>query len=325
MEKDIESNRYKIIRLASAISITGNLVICGAKLLIGFFSGSLSVIGDGIDSATDVVISILTLAVSFVMAKPSDKEHPWGHHRAETVASIILSVIIFIAGLQLFSTSVHKLMTLFRSKEVGILPHQLAIYVTIASIVMKLILAFNQHLMGKKANSPMIIANAKNMASDVLISASVLAGLVVSVIFELPFFDPVIAIIVSLFIVKTAVQIFLDFNSEIMDGNKNEELYKQLFEAVLEVDGAKNPHKARIRKMSNLLDIDLDIEVDKDLTVLEAHHISEEVAKNINIKLKNVYDVVIHIEPYGMGEQYAEQFGLSQKSLNENFSKTKNE
>ena len=86
--------RIKLVRIASLTALIGNIIICIAKLVIGIYAQSLSVLGDGIDSATDVIISVITLVVSFIINRPSDKEHPWGHQRAETMAALILSFIM---------------------------------------------------------------------------------------------------------------------------------------------------------------------------------------------------------------------------------------
>lgn len=309
--------RIRLVRIASLTALIGNIIICAAKLTIGIYVHSLSVLGDGIDSATDIAISAMTLIVSFIINRPSDKEHPWGHQRAETIASLILSFIILTAGLQLFLASTKKFAAVLHGAFIQELPHILAIAVTVSSIAVKLILALNQHILGKKADSMMIQANAKNMTNDVILSASVLAGLGISFIFKAPIFDAITAILVSLWIIKSGVELFMELNVELMDGNTNKLLYKQLFDAVNSVKGTFNPHRARIRRMANLLDIDLDIEVAADISVYEAHNIAEQVTSAIKEKIENVYDVMVHIEPYGVENNESEGFGLCEKDISE--------
>ena len=309
-------NRIKLVRIASLISLIGNIIICIAKLVIGIYANSLSVIGDGIDSATDVGISIMTLAVSFIIGRPSDKKHPWGHQRAETMASLILAFIIMIAGFQLFITATGKLINVYKGTVTILMPHIFAVIVTVSSIAVKLLLALNQYIIGKKTGSMMIQANAKNMTNDVILSASVLTGLGISYFFKAPIFDAVTALLVSLWIMKSGIELFMELNIELMDGNTNDILYKQLFEAVNSVKGAHNPHRARIRRMANLLDIDLDIEVDAEMSICEGHSIAEKVTSAIKEKIENVYDVMVHIEPYGIHNNEEEGFGLSEKDIN---------
>lgn len=142
----------------------------------------------------------------------------------------------------------------------------------------KILLAYSQHVIGKKADSAIISANAQNMLSDVIISASVLIGIGCAVFFKQPVWDPVVAFLVGLWIIKNAVFLFREINIELMDGNTDEQLYRTLFEAIRSVDGVTNPHRARIRKIASCWDVDLDIEVPPDMSVREAHEKAEAVS-----------------------------------------------
>ena len=307
--------RIAIVRRASIIALSGNTIISLAKITIGIYTASLAVLGDGIDSAADIAISIMTLIVSYIINKPCDIRHPWGHQRAETVASMVLSFIITAAGFNLLIAAGKKLFYAVMGTAVLSLPHTLALFVTAASIVIKLLLALNQHILGKKADSIMIQANAKNMTNDVILSASVLIGLGISYLLKAPILDALTALLVSLWIIKSGIELFIELNIELTDGNTNNTLYKKLFEAVNSVEGTHNPHRARIRKMANLLDIDLDIEVAADMSVYDAHIIAEKVTTAIKNKIENVYDIVIHIEPHGTANTEIEGFGLSERDI----------
>lgn len=305
-------DRTGLVRKAALIALAGNLFLALIKIITGLLTGSLAVLGDGIDSSSDVAIAIMTLAVGFIINQPSDKKHPWGHSRAETVATIVLAFVIMIAGFQLFLSAGNRLL----HGTVQVLPPPLALAITGISICGKLLLALNQYRLGKVSGSAMIIANAKNMTNDIVISSSVLAGLALSLILKLPMLDSIAALLVSLWVMKSAIGIFSELNLELMDGNADDELYKSLFDAVRSIPGAGNPHRARIRKMASLWDIDLDIEVDGRMKVREAHEIAEAVVAAVKCRIPDVYDVVVHVEPTGSGE-HSEQFGLSEKTFEE--------
>ncbi|HKL87061.1 MAG TPA: cation diffusion facilitator family transporter, partial [Treponemataceae bacterium] len=305
MQENNRQNRNSLVRKAAFIALFGNLVLAGLKLFAGIKMQSLAVIGDGIDSSTDVVIAILTLAVGFYINQPSDKKHPWGHRRAETIATLALAFIIMYAGVQLLLSAISQLRTGIYSE----LPKPTLLVVTGISIVGKIGLAINQHLIGKKAKSAIVLANAKNMANDIIISASVFVGIGLALLLRIPFLDPITALLVSLWVINSAIGIFKDQNLELMDGNADDEIYRSLFKAVTLTEGAANPHRARIRRMAGSWDIDLDIEVNGNLTVREAHDIAEKVESEIRCLIPDVYDVVIHVEPDGKGE-HKEQFGL---------------
>ncbi|MDR0527919.1 MAG: cation diffusion facilitator family transporter [Spirochaetaceae bacterium] len=305
-------DKSAIIKTASLISLFGNFVLAIAKISVGIISGSMAVIGDGIDTSVDVLISIMTLFVAVVIARPADKEHPYGHGRAETIATVGLSFVLFFAGLQLVFNSGRFLI----SGEHRQAPSLPAIFVTIISIAVKLLLALNQYIMGKKARSAMLKANAQNMTADVVVSGAVLVGITLSIYFDIGAIDAVAALFVGFWVIKAAVCIFREANTELMDGCSCEEQYKVIFEAVRSVDGAWNPHRTRIRSIAGFLDIDVDVEVDGALTVREAHDISIKIETAIRERVENVFDVMVHIEPYGeMNQRESEAYGLSESAL----------
>lgn len=179
------------------------------------------------------------------------------------------------------------------------IPSAIAIYVTIFSIIGKLLLASYQYKQGKKINSSMLTANAINMRNDVVISTSVLLGLIFTFIFKLPILDSITGLIISLFIIKSSISIFIDSNVELMDGVKDVNVYNKIFEAVEKVPGASNPHRVRSRMIGNLYMITLDIEVNPQITITQAHEIADAVEKSIINSVDNVYDILVHVEPAG--------------------------
>jgi cation diffusion facilitator family transporter len=317
MSDNDQKYRNRYIKKASWVGIIGNTILAALKIVIGFISGSLAVVGDGIDTATDIMTYFITLLAAKIMNKPPDFRYPYGYNRAEAVATKALSFVIFFAGAQLFLSTLLRLI----KNEPHEIPALLAIYVTIFSIISKAGLAFYQFRIGRKSESKMIIANAKNMRNDILISSSVLVGLVFTHIFSLPILDLITAMAVGLWIMKAGFEIFLETSRELMDGTDNPELYYKIFDAVEEVGGA-NPHRVRVRKHSNLYTVDLDVEVDGKLSIEEGHDISKNVEINIREKVENVYDVLVHIEPEGNVEK--EKFGLSRENIEDECSKKKN-
>jgi cation diffusion facilitator family transporter len=307
-----DASRIRLIRIAGVIALLGNLFLCITKLAFGYISGSLAVIGDGIDSATDVGIAVVTLIISGIIARPGDADHPWGHGRAETTATMALAFIIFFAGIELATSSLSQLL----HGTVNMSNATAAITAAVISIIGKTILAFSQNILGKKCDSNMILANAQNMKTDIVMSASVLIGLTAATLLKKPVLDPVIAFLVSIWVMKNAILIFSQMNLELMDGNTNTELYKKLFDAVMSVPGVSNPHRARIRKIASRWDIDLDIEVEAQMTVHQAHQIAEQVEQAARTSIPDVYDIMVHIEPAGHSNHHKpEQFGLKESDV----------
>ncbi|MDR1175155.1 MAG: cation diffusion facilitator family transporter [Treponema sp.] len=305
MEKIAE--RARIIRIAALTALFGNALLAFVKIAAGFLAGSLAVAGDGIDSSMDVLIAIMSLIVAGMISSPADEEHPWGHGRAETIATSLLSCILFFAGAQLVLKSVSSLLTGIQHE----VPGRPALYATLFSIGGKLIMAWTQYSLGKKAGSAMLRANAKNMTGDVILSGGVLLGLVLSMISGIGIIDSIVAILVGIWVMKSAVGIFMEANAELMDGS-TQEFYLTVFEAVRSVPEAGNPHRTRMRRIAGLWDIDIDIEVAPNKTVLEAHWIAHRVEQAIKEQLDGVYDIMIHVEPAGNEEE--EGYGLAEKN-----------
>jgi cation diffusion facilitator family transporter len=316
MSENNQIVRNKYIKKASWVGIIGNTILAVLKIIIGIISGSLAVIGDGIDTATDIMTYFITLLAARIMNKPPNFKYPYGYNRAEAVATKALSFVIFFAGAQLFLSTFLRMI----KNEPHQIPTLLAIYVTVFSIISKSGLAIYQFRIGKKINSNMIIANAKNMRNDILISASVLVGLVFTQLFNLPILDLITAMAVGLWIMKAGFDIFMESSRELMDGSDEPELYFKIFDAVEEVGGA-NPHRVRVRKHSNLYTVDLDIEIDGKLTIEQGHDIAKKVERNIKVRIENVYDVLVHIEPEGNVEK--EKFGLSRDNIEDECGKKK--
>ena len=302
--------REKKIVFASKVSIGGNAFLSVLKIVIGIIAGSLAVIADGIDSVSDIITSIITLYTAYIVAKPPDKRYPYGYYKADTIATKVLAFIIFFAGAQLALLSVRRLIY----NQPAVIPDNIAIYIIVISIIGKLLLSVYLRRVGKEVESAMLIANARNMQNDVVISFSVLLGLILTFIFKMPIIDVIAALMVSVYIMFIAFRIFMQTNRDLMDGVDDEEIYKKIIDQVKSVKGATNPHRIRVRKMAHLYIIALDIEVDGTLPLKEAHNLSTLVEKNIKQNIKNVYDVLVHVEPFGNRET-DEVFGMSEDQL----------
>ena len=193
----------KQILRASYVSTAGNGILAAAKIITGFVSGSVAVLGDGIDSASDVAISIVMIATARIMGKKPNKKYVYGYAKAESIATKILSMVIFFAGAEMLVSGIRQLF----SDSQREMPGMIAIYVTAASILCKFLLSLYQTRVGKKTGSSMLIANGINMRNDMIISLSVLIGLFFSFILEMPVLDSVTALIVSCFIIWSAIKI----------------------------------------------------------------------------------------------------------------------
>jgi cation diffusion facilitator family transporter len=267
-------------------------------------------VADGVDSSSDIITSVITLITANLLMKPPDKKYPYGYEKADTIATKALSFIIFFAGAQLLIATVQK----FIHGNVVAPPTPMAVYVTIISIVGKLLLSRHQFRAGKRTGSAMLVANGKNMQNDVVISVSVLAGLAGIYIFKVPLLDTITAFLVSIWVLRVAYKIYMQTSLELMDGTKDCTIYNKIFEVIDSVEGAHHPHRVRARNIGHKVMIAIDLEVDGDLSLREAHEIAHRVEDALKENIENVFDVAIHIEPIG-DEIEEKAFGVNKNSL----------
>jgi cation diffusion facilitator family transporter len=305
-------DRERILLRASWISVVGNMVLSLVKVVAGFVSGSMAVLSDGLDSAADVVTSVIILFTSSIVSRPPNSKFVYGREKAENVASTVLSFVIFFMGSQLVVSAGGRIL----GGGVRELPSVLAIWVTVASIVGKLLLAWFLFCQGGRTGSSMLKANAVNMRNDVIISAGVLLGLVCTFVLNMPALDAVIALLIGVYILWSAIGIFRDANVVLMDGLEDVSVYDRIIEAVERVPETSNPHRIRSRQIGNRYSIVLDIEVDGRLSLMEAHRIAQRVEDSIRENIANIYDIVVHVEPKGIKHD-TERYGISKKDLGE--------
>jgi cation diffusion facilitator family transporter len=303
------TREHKII-IASWNSIFGNAFLSVTKIVTGFFFGSMALVADGVDSASDIITSLITLLTARIISKPPDMKYPYGYEKADTIASKLLAFIIFFAGAQLAITTVHRLL----EGQTSEMPSLLAVFVILLSIAGKQFLSFYLDRVGKKTDSEMLRSNAKNMQSDVIISSSVLLGLIFTHIFKMPVLDLITALAVSGWIMFVAIRIIVQSSRTLMDRIEDPGIYKSITEAVASVPDAHRPHRIRARKIAHLYVIDLDVEVDGNFSLDKAHLITHQVENEIKARVENVYDVLVHAEPLGDDASH-EVFGVSEKDL----------
>lgn len=301
-------NREQRIIRASWVGISVNAVLALTKIIGGYVFASLAVIGDGIDSANDVAMYVITLITARIISRPPDRKFPYGYNRAEAIATKLLSFFIFFIGAQLIWSSAKDLWYM----ESSHIPEIGAIVVTLISIFVKLGLSAWQMKEGKTIDSPMIIANAVNMRNDIVLSIGVLLGVFFSVYLSLDWLDHFLGLLVGLWILKVAFDLFKTTSLELMDGGVDPVVYDKIFEATNSVKGVFNPHRLRVRKLSNRLIIDIDIEVEPLLTMEKVHVLGLQVENAIKAKVENVYDIMIHFEPLGNIEDN-EPYGVRYK------------
>jgi cation diffusion facilitator family transporter len=276
------------------LSIIVYICLSALKLSIGYFTNSEALSADGLNNATDIIASTAVLAGLKISRKPPDKDHRYGHYRAETVAALIASFIMFAVGLQVLYQSVMK----FRAPTMES-PDMIAAWTAVfCAIVMYFVYQYNIRL-AKKTKSNAMMATAQDNRSDAFVSIGAFIGIVGSQ-FGLPWLDPLTALLVGVIICKTAWDIFRDSSHALTDGFDDAEL-QTIKRTIRDTPGVEKiiDIKARIHGNNKLVDVT--IGVDLQLSVSESHEITEHIENRIH-ELHNISHVHIHIEPFEVSD-----------------------
>jgi cation diffusion facilitator family transporter len=271
------------------VSIIAYLCLSSLKLVVGILSNSEALKADGLNNATDIMASLAVLIGLKLSQRPADDDHPYGHWKAETIASMVASFIMMGVGIQV----IFRAFSSVYSKVVHT-PDLMAAWTGLfCALVMYLVYRYNNKL-ANEINSQSVMAAAKDNLSDAWVSVGAFIG-IIGAQFGLPWLDPITAILVGVIICKTAWDIFRDASHHLTDGFDQNQLdtYKATITNCYGVKGVKD---IKARNYGNNVVVDLVILVNPNLDVKSAHDIASRVENKL-IKEHNVYDVIVHVEP----------------------------
>ena len=271
------------------ISIIAYICLSSLKLAVGFIAKSEALKADGLNNVTDIIASLAVLIGLKLSQRPADDDHPYGHWKSETVASMAASFIMMFVGIQV---TYEAISSIFYEKNES--PDIVSAWTGLfCALVMYFVYRYNKKL-AREINSQSVMATAKDNLSDAWVSVGTFIG-IVGAQFNLPWLDPITAIIVGLLICKTGWEIFRDASHHLTDGfdEKQIETYK---ETIIDCNGVKGVKDIKARNYGNNVVVDIVILVNSDLNIRGAHDIATQVENEL-IKEHNVYDVHVHVEP----------------------------
>lgn len=295
-----KANHFKIAEKWAVIGVVGNILLSIVKFGAGILGNSSAMIADAIHSASDIFASFFVYIGLKIAQKPADENHPYGHHKAEVVTTLIVGVMLWIAGYEIVKSAVGIIRT--GSFEV---PKTIALVAAILSIVVKELMYRFTYRAGVEINSPSTIANAMDHRSDAFSSVATLIG-VGGAMLGFSILDPLAGIVVSLFIFKMGYEIICEAVKQIMDENAEDEKLDDVTDLSLGVEGVLATHGVRIRRSGSVYLVDMDIVVESSITIKEAHDICEKVRDTIFTNLEKINEVRVHIDP-ALNERKANQ------------------
>lgn len=276
----------------------GNLLLTAFKLVAGLLGRSSAMIADAIHSLSDLVSDIVVLVMVKVSSKGVDKNHDYGHGKFETLATVVVAVILLWVGIELLIEGIGKIRLVIMGDTLPV-PGTIALWAALISILVKEILYQWTSRVGKKVNSPAMITNAWHHRSDALSSIGAALGIGGAICFggKWVILDPIVGCIISIFIVIIAVKMAIPALYELTDGSLPEEIEQQIIQLILSVDGVTNVHDLRTRRNGPIIIIGVHIVVDPNMTVAKAHHLTVLAENAIRNQFGNETQISIHIEP----------------------------
>lgn len=277
---------------AARLSIIAIISLIVLKVVVGAITGSLSILAQAIDSFLDLFAVVVTFLAIRIATKPADEEHPFGHGKAENIAAIAQAILIFLAGGSIIYAAVHRIITgaALELTEAGI-------GVMLISIIASIFLSRYLLKVSRREDSLALQANAHNIAADVYSAAAVMVGLLVVRFTGLSIIDPILAILVAIFIFKVAYDVTKNSFGGLIDVKLPENEENAIRSVITEHIGeVVDFHALRTRKAGSQRYIDLHLVMPKNTSVEEAHQMCDHLEQDIRSRLPDT-DVTIHVEP----------------------------
>ncbi|CCV64679.1 Cobalt-zinc-cadmium efflux protein, transporter [Alteracholeplasma palmae J233] len=272
-----------------------NTVLTVLKIVFGYLGNSVSLVSDGYNSLTDILISLVLLITIRISYKKADHDHPYGHEKYEGIASLLLGIILILTAIFIFYTGVQNIIELVNVNTV-LKPDQITIYIAVISIIIKVTLFYINGFAYKKYKQPSLKAEKYNHLIDVLATTTSLLGIILTQ-YGFIYFDAIASLIIGLFIVRTAYGIIKEAISYLVDQAPDDEVNTAIKKVISEVIGVLNIDDYKSRMHVNKLYVDVEVAVDATLSLQEAHLIAEKVHKTVESTFPDVIHCMVHVNP----------------------------
>lgn len=285
------AERAAVASRSTWVSVVVNVVLSSTQIAVGVFAKSQGLIADGIHSLSDLVADFVVLAANRASQKDADEDHPYGHQRFETAASLALGALLLAVGVGMVWSALLKL----QSPDTIPTVHAVALWVALTALVAKELLFRYMLREAKRVKSSMLVANAWHARSDAASSLVVGLGLAGNLL-GYPLLDPIAALIVGFMVGRMGWSFGWDAMHDLMDRAVDEEEVQAIRQTLLATPGVAGVHDVRTRKMGDMVIADAHIEVDANLTVEAGHNIAV-AARLAVLQRHRVLNLMTHVDP----------------------------
>lgn len=286
-------NNEKIAIKVSVISIILNCLLTLIKFISGVISKSSAMISDSVHSLSDVLSTFVVIIGVKISNKKADSDHPYGHERIECVSAIILSGMLFIIGALI---GINGIKNVTNSSNL-VMPGVLALIASIISIISKEAMYQYTIRVSKKINSAALKADAWHHRSDALSSIGSFIGILGSRL-GFKIFDPLASVIISLCIIKVSIDIFKDAIDKMVDKSCDKEVIDKVISVIEKNESVKNIDDIKTRQFGNKAYVDVEISVDENLLLKDAHKVAEEIHNSVENEINIIKHCMVHVNPY---------------------------
>ena len=289
-----ERGIYKVTLIGSF----ANVVLLIFKFVAGFLGNSAAMLADAVHSLSDFVTDIIVLLFVKISSKPEDKEHKFGHGKYETLATVVIGIMLFLIGFGILYNGAKDVIRVING-EVLPSPGILALVAALFSIAVKEVLYQYSVIKGKTLDSPAVIANAWHHRSDALSSIGTAIGIGGAIVLgeKWSVLDPIAAIVVSFFIIKVAYVLTKNGVDDLLERSLPPEIEDEIVKIILSFDKVSEPHHLRTRRIGNKYAINVHIRMDGNTLLYEAHDTATAIEHRLREKYGNETYVNIHMEP----------------------------
>ncbi|RTZ67086.1 MAG: cation-efflux pump [Aquificaceae bacterium] len=288
-----KQSRYEETRRVTLTGIIVNVLLSVAQLVGGVVAHSQALIADGFHTLSDLASDFVVLFAAKLASKDADEDHPYGHERIETVATVILGMALAGVAVGIGMNAIERL----TQPERLLQPTLLALVFALFAIVAKEGLYQYTSYIAEKIDSNLLRANAWHHRSDAMSSLMVAVGVGASVFFQLPWLDAIAAILVAVMIFYMGARLILDSTMELVDTSVELDKVAKIKEFISDLEGVENLHLLRTRKMGHKVIADVHIQVNSFLSVSEGHFIAENVMQKTRKAFPEMTDITVHIDP----------------------------
>ncbi len=290
--------RKKEIYRVTIIGSICNLLLLVFKFAAGFIGHSAAMIADAVHSLSDFITDLIVILFVGIANRPQDKGHDYGHGKYETLATALIGVALCFVGISILWNGAGSIWNVIQGKSLE-KPGMLALIAALTSIIVKELLYRYTVFVGKKTDSGAVIANAWHHRSDAFSSIGTAIGIGGAILLgeRWRVLDPIAAIIVSFFILKTAFQLILSATDELMEKSLSDETEQAIERILLDFPGTSHPHNLRTRHIGNKNAVEVHIRMDGQMTVKQSHEITRNMEKRLKELLGEDAFINIHVEP----------------------------